>query len=31
MTMPGWPGSGVVVWGPLTLPAQIAIPDDMIA
>ncbi|HWN59984.1 MAG TPA: hypothetical protein VNO25_04885 [Streptosporangiaceae bacterium] len=30
MTMPGWPGSGVVFWGPLTLPAQIAIPDDMI-
>jgi hypothetical protein len=24
MTMPGWPGSGVVFWGPLTLPAQIA-------
>lgn len=29
-TIPGWPGSGVVFWGPLTLPAQIAMPYDMI-
>ena len=29
-TIPGWPGSGVVFWGPLTLPARIAMPDDMI-
>jgi hypothetical protein len=29
-TIPGWPGSGVVFWGPLTLPAQIAMPGDMI-
>ena len=29
-TIPGWPGSGVVFWGPLTLPAQIALPGDII-
>jgi hypothetical protein len=29
-TIPGWPGSGVVFWGPLTLPAQIAMPGDII-
>jgi hypothetical protein len=29
-TIPGWPGSGVVFWGPLTLPARIAMPYDMI-
>jgi hypothetical protein len=29
-TIPGWPGSGVVFWGPLTLPAQITMPGDMI-
>jgi hypothetical protein len=29
-TIPGWPGSGVVFWGPLTLPSQIAMPADMI-
>jgi hypothetical protein len=29
-TIPGWAGSGVVFWGPLMLPAQIAMPDDMI-
>jgi hypothetical protein len=29
-TIPGWPGSGVVFWGPLTLPSKIAMPDDMI-
>jgi hypothetical protein len=29
-TIPGWPGSGVVFWGPLTLPARIAMPADMI-
>ena len=29
-TIPGWPGSGVVLWGPLTLPAQIAMPGDII-
>jgi hypothetical protein len=29
--IPGWPGSGVVFWGPITLPAQIAMPYDMIA
>ena len=25
-TIPGWPGSGVMFWGPLTLPARIAMP-----
>jgi hypothetical protein len=29
-TIPGWPGSGVVFWGPLALPAQIAMPADII-
>ena len=29
-TIPGWPGSGVVLWGPLPLPAKIATPGDMI-
>jgi hypothetical protein len=29
-TLPGWPGSGVVFWGPLTLPPQIAMPGDII-
>jgi hypothetical protein len=29
-TIRGWAGSGVVFWGPLMLPAQIAMPDDMI-
>lgn len=29
-TIPGWPGSGVVFWGPLTLPAAIVMPYDMI-
>jgi hypothetical protein len=29
-TIPGWQGSGVVFWGPLTLPARIAMPYDMI-
>lgn len=29
-TIPGWPGSGVVFWGPLALPAQIAMPYDTI-
>jgi hypothetical protein len=29
-TIPGWPGSGVVFWGPLTLPARIAMPFDTI-
>ena len=29
-TIPGWPGSGVVFWGPLTLPARIALPGDII-
>ena len=29
-TIPGWPGSGVVFWGPLRLPAQIAMPGDII-
>jgi hypothetical protein len=29
-TLPGWPGSGVVFWGPLTLPARIAMPADTI-
>ena len=29
-TIPGWPGSGIVFWGPLTLPARIAMPYDMI-
>jgi hypothetical protein len=29
-TIPGWPGSGVVFWGPLTLPSKIAMPGDII-
>ena len=29
-TLPGWPGGGVVFWGPLTLPSQIGMPADMI-
>jgi hypothetical protein len=29
-TISGWPGSGIVLWGPLTLPAQIAMPYDLI-
>ena len=29
-TIPGWPGSGVVFWGPLTLPARIGLPGDII-
>jgi hypothetical protein len=29
-TRPGWPGSGIVFWGPLTLPARIAMPYDTI-
>jgi hypothetical protein len=29
-TIPGWPGSGVVFWGPLTLPAKIGMPGDII-
>jgi hypothetical protein len=28
-TVPGWPGSGVVFWGPLTLPHRISMPDDI--
>jgi hypothetical protein len=29
-TIPGWLGSGVVFWGPLTLPSRIAMPADII-
>jgi hypothetical protein len=29
-TIPGWPGSGVVFWGPLTLPAHITMPADIV-
>jgi hypothetical protein len=29
-TIPGWPGSGVVFWGPLTLPGHIALSYDTI-
>jgi hypothetical protein len=29
-TIPGWPGSGVVFWGPLTLPTRIAMPYDIV-
>jgi hypothetical protein len=29
-TIPGWPGSGVVFWGPLTLPSHVAVTYDTI-
>lgn len=29
-TVPGWPGSGVVFWGPLTLPTRFAMPLDTV-
>jgi hypothetical protein len=29
-TVPGWPGSGVVFWGPIKLPAQTAVDYDTI-
>jgi hypothetical protein len=29
-TISGWPGSGIVFWGPVTLPAHTALTDDTI-
>jgi hypothetical protein len=29
-TISGWPGSGIVFWGPVTLPAHTALSDDTI-